>query len=73
MAQLWRAPSFRIGEARIPLYSENRIEWSCPACGVYSTVEAIDDVDDASEAIKAHHNSVSPDCPNSRHILDALG
>ena len=70
MPQLRRAPNFSTGNAWVPLYGEHRFEWSCPACGVSGTVEASDDVDRGSEAIKAHHNLVSPDCPNSRHVLD---
>jgi hypothetical protein len=73
MPQLRNAPSFSIGDAWIPFYSENRIEWSCPACGVYGTVETSDDVDRTSEAIKTHHTLVSPDCLNSQHILDVVG
>jgi len=72
MHQLRKAPSFSAGNARFPLYSEHRFEWSCPACGVYGTVEASDDVDRSSEAIKAHHTLVSPDCPNSRHVLGVV-
>jgi hypothetical protein len=72
MMQLRRAPGFRISHGQIPLYSQNRIQWSCPAFGVYSTVEAIDDVDEASEAIRAHHDLVSPKCLNSRPMLDMI-
>jgi len=72
MPQLRKAPSFSAGNARFPLYAEHRFGWSCPACGVYGAVEASDDVNRGSEAIKAHHALVSPDCPNSSHVLDAV-
>ena len=72
MAQSWRAPGFITGDVRTLLFSRFPIEWSCPACGVSGTVEASDDVDSSLEAIKAHHTLVSPDCPNSRHVLDVV-
>jgi hypothetical protein len=70
MTQLWRAPSFRITHGRDSLYTENRLEWSCPICGVYGAVEAIDSADDAAEAIKSHHDLVSPQCQDSRSLDD---
>jgi len=72
MPQLRKAPSFSTGNAGFPFYAEHCFEWSCPACGVYGTVEASDDVDCGSEAIKAHHILMSPDCPNSSHVLDVI-
>jgi len=72
MPQLRRVPSFSTGNAWVPLYGERSFDWSCPACGVSGTVEASDDVDSSLEAIKAHHTLVSPDCPNSRHVLDVV-
>jgi hypothetical protein len=72
MPQLRKAPNFSAGNAWVPLYVERSFDWSCPACGVYGTVEASDDVDRSLEAIKAHHTLVSPDCPNSRHVLDVV-
>jgi hypothetical protein len=68
MAPLCGDPSFSIGYAQTPLYIDTRIEWSCPACGVFGTVEATDNVDDGSETIKANHGLVSPHCLNSREI-----
>ena len=72
MPQLRKAPNFSTGNPWVPLYGEHRFEWSCPACGVFGTVEASDDVDCSSEAVKAHHTLVSPDCPNSSHALDVV-
>jgi hypothetical protein len=72
MPQLRRAPNFSTGNAWVPLYREHRFEWSCAACGVSGTVEAADTVDFVSEAIKAHHTLVSPDCPNSLHGFDVI-
>jgi hypothetical protein len=72
MPQLRKAPSFLTGDGRVlPLLRERRFEWSCPACGVYGVVEASDGVDSSLEAIKLHHDLVSPDCANFRHVLDA--
>ena len=68
MAQLCGDPGFSIGYAQTPLYTDTRIGWSCPACGVSGTVEATDNVDDGSETIKANHGLVSPHCLNSREI-----
>jgi hypothetical protein len=70
MRLLRRAIDFSTGNARIPFCGEGRFQWSCPACGVSGTVEASDDVDRSSEAIKADHNLVPPDYPHSRHVLD---
>ena len=72
MQQLSRSPSFSTVDARTLFCSDAPIDWSCPACGVSGTVEAIDDVDCASKAIKAHHNLISPNCLNSRHDLDVV-
>ena len=70
MADLQRVFGFSIDHAHTLPFGGAPIEWSCPACGVSGDVQAIDDVDLASEAIKAHHNLVSPGCLNSRHDLD---
>jgi hypothetical protein len=72
MPQLRSAPTFTTSNPSAALFGEDRFEWSCPACGVYGTVETADDADSASEAIKAHHTLVSPDCPNSRHVLNVI-
>ena len=55
-----------------PSIGNTVFEWSCAACGVSGTVEAADTVDFVSEAIKAHHTLVSPDCPNSLHGFDVI-
>jgi hypothetical protein len=71
MPQLRKAPNFSTGNAwALSLFRERRFEWSCPACEVYGTVEASDDVDRSLETIKAHHALVSPDCPNSLQVID---
>jgi len=71
MPQLRKVPSFSTGNNWAFSLSRERIfEWSCPACEVYGTVEASDDVDCTSEVIKAHHALVSPDCLNSLHVID---
>ena len=72
MPQSHRTPTSTTNNPSAALFGEHRFEWPCPACGVFGTVEATDDVDCSSEAIKAHHTLVSPDCPNSRHVLDVV-
>ena len=73
MSQSQMVPSASTGDARALLFSNAPIEWSCPACGVSGIVEAIDDVDGDSEAIRANHDLVSPLCLNVRQKLDVVG
>jgi DNA-binding NarL/FixJ family response regulator len=55
-----------VDRARALLQLETGIEWSCPVCGASGTVDAAPvDPDGQTEAIRAHHHNLSPECPNS--------
>jgi hypothetical protein len=72
MDQLQKSPVLSAVDSQTPLCGDVTMEWSCPACGLFGTVDALGDVDSGSVAIKSHHALVSPSCLNSLYVVDPV-